>query len=254
MAKREGLTIAAPSWKRASSCFTHRYLPDVKYVVCTDQADGYRAEGVPVWECPNSAQGNLCRVRNWIMDQCETKWLLLVDDDLSGLGRFNGNAKQKLSTEQAMEAIVAGFELAEEFGVRMWGINCLPDKGAYREYTPFSLNNYLGGPFQAFIDMDLRYDESLPLKEDYDLTLQVMNKYRKALRINYLHYEVKQHTNAGGCASYRTISREMEQFELLQRKWGDQIVRRDSGGSKVDRKREQTYDINPIIKVPIGGV
>ena len=251
--KTEGLTIAAPSWKRATSCFSHEYLPDLQYVVCTDQADGYRERGLPVWECPDSAQGNLCRVRNWIMDNCPTKWLLLIDDDLSALGRFNGHKRKRMSTDEAMDAILAGFELAEEFGVKFWGVNCLPDKGAYREYTPFSLNNYIGGPFQAFIDMDLRYDESLPLKEDYDLTLQVMNKYRKALRINYLHYEVKQATNTGGCASYRTITREKEQFDLLQKKWGHDIVRRDSGSPK-NRKREQTYDINPIIKIPIRGV
>ena len=248
----DNLTIAAPSWKRADSCFTHKYLP-VRYVVCDSQADDYLKNGLDVWRCPDSAQGNLCRVRNWIMDNCETEWLLLVDDDLSGMGRYDGNTRKKLSTDQAQDAIIAGFELAEDFDVRMWGINCLPDKGAYREYTPFSLNNYLGGPFQAFINMDLRYDENLPLKEDYDLTLQVMNKYRKALRINFLHYVVKQHSNPGGCASYRTVGREQEQFRMLQAKWGTKIVRRDNGEVKNSRKKK-TYDINPIIKVPIAGV
>ena len=246
------LTIAAPSWKRADLCFTHKYLP-VRYVVCDSQADGYLKNGLDVWRCPDSAQGNLCRVRNWIMDNCQTEWLLLVDDDLTELGRYDGSLRKKLSTEQALNAIVSGFELAEEFGVKMWGINCLPDKGVYREYTPFSLNNYLGGPFQAFLNMDLRYDEKLPLKEDYDLTLQVMNKYRKALRINYLHYVVKQHTNPGGCASYRTMNKEKEQFRLLQAKWGAKIIRRDMGAAKHSKKKK-IYDINPIINIPIKGV
>ena len=67
-------------------------------------------------------------------------------------------------------------------------------------------------------------------------------------------YVCKQHTNPGGCASYRTIQREQEQFDLLEKKWGSKIVRRDTGNAAVTRKKNQGYDINPIIKVPIGGV
>lgn len=133
-------------------------------------------------------------------------------------------------------------------------MNLLPDKGAYREYTPFALKSVILGPFQAFNDLDLRYDERLPLKEDYDLSLSVLNKYRMTLRFNAYFYSCKQHTNPGGCASYRTIKREQSQFDLLQKKWGSKIVRRDGGNSSVNRTKKAAYDINPIIKVPIGGV
>jgi len=248
------MQILSPSWKRADSCFTHKYLPDIKYVVCTSQADAYRENGLPVLECPDSAQGSVCRVRNWILDNADDDHVLIVDDDIHYLGRWNGNKHQKMNTKQAMEFIAQGFELAEQFGVRFWGINLLQDKGAYREYTPFSLNNVVLGPFGGFLNADCRYDESLPLKEDYDMSLQMLNKHRKVLRINYAHYVCKQHTNRGGCASYRTVSREMEQFDMLQAKWGKSIIRKDSGSSKVNRKRQQTYDINPIVRVPIGGV
>tara|TARA_R100000084_G_C4641201_1_gene143951 strand:- start:638 stop:1177 length:540 start_codon:yes stop_codon:yes gene_type:complete len=179
---------------------------------------------------------------------------LIVDDDIHHLGRWNGNKHRKMSTEQAMAFIAEGFELAEQFGVKFWGINLLQDKGAYREYTPFSLKNVVLGPFGGFLNADCRYDEALPLKEDYDMSLQMLNKHRRVLRINYAHYVCKQHTNLGGCASYRTISREREQFNLLQAKWGPSIIRRDSGDSKVNRKKAQTYDINPIVRVPIGGI
>ena len=248
------MLIASPSWKRADTCFTHKYLPEVKYVVCTSQADAYRKNGLPVWECPDSAQGSVCRVRNWILDNADDDELLIVDDDIHYLGRFNGNRHHKMSTDQAMDFIRHGFELAEQFGVRFWGINLIPAKGAYREYTPFSLNNVVLGPFGGFLKADCRYDESLPLKEDYDMSLQMLNKHRKVLRINFAHYVCKQHTNLGGCASYRTINKEQEQFKLLQAKWGSHIIRRDSGASKTNRKRGITYDINPIVRVPIGGV
>lgn len=250
----EQITIVAPSWKRPTTCFTHQYLPDIRYVVCESQAASYEVEGLPVWICPDSAQGSVCRVRNWILDNADTERVLIVDDDIHFLGRWNANRHKKMNTDEAMDFIAEGFELAEQFGVRFWGINIIQDKGAYREYTPFSLNNVVLGPFGGFIKADCRYDERLPLKEDYDLSLQMLNKHRQILRINYAHYVCKQHTNKGGCAAYRTISREQEQFEVLQRKWGSKIVSRDSGGSKVNRKKQQTYDINPIIRVPIAGI
>lgn len=248
------ITIASPSWKRADTCSSHQYLPELRYVVCASQAEGYRANGLPVWECPDSAQGNVSRVRNWILDNSPTKNTLILDDDFYYLGRWNGNGHAKMSTDDAMEFIEQGFSLADQFGVKFWGVNIIQDKGAYREYTPFALNSVVLGPFGGFIDPDCRYDEGLPLKEDYDMSLQMLNKHRKILRVNFAHYVCKQHTNKGGCADYRTVEFEQDQFEALRRKWGGKIVRRDSGNSKTNRKKQAAYDINPIIRIPIGGV
>lgn len=110
----------------------------------------------------------------------------------------------------------------------------------------------LSGSFMGFVDCDCKFDEGLPLKEDLDISLQVMNKYRKLLRINFVHLVKKDNRNLGGCADYRTIEREKEQFELLLKKWGSKIVRRDDGVKKGGR--EKMYDINPIINVPIKGI
>tara|TARA_R100001369_G_scaffold86979_1_gene122020 strand:- start:1068 stop:1262 length:195 start_codon:yes stop_codon:yes gene_type:complete len=61
----------------------------------------------------------------------------------------------------------------------------------------------------------------------------------------------KDHANLGGCAESRTISFEMEQLNLLQKKWGKSIVKKD----KTQRgKRTKGFDINPIINIPIGGI
>ena len=68
------------------------------------------------------------------------------------------------------------------------------------------------------------------------------------------HYICAQATLAGGCAEYRIIDREREHNEMLRKKWGTKIVRMDSGASQVNRKKKTNYDINPIIKIPIGGV
>ncbi|MBK1835025.1 hypothetical protein [Roseibacillus ishigakijimensis] len=249
------ITIASPSWKRADRAITHRYLPTV-YVVAESQAEAYRARDLPVWVCPDSAQGSTSRVRNWILDNTPTKQLLMVDDDLRDLGQWNGTARRRMTGPEALEFIGHGFALASEMGVRLWGLNpAAADKQAYRESNPFSLAAFVGGPFTGFIDCPLRYDERIPLKEDYDMTLQVLNRYRRLLRFNMVHYFNDMHGLPGGCADMRNLEREKEQFALLVKKWGTDIVRIDKGASHNKRRvREASYDLNPKLRIPIGGV
>lgn len=248
------IQIFAPSYRRPTGVFTQAYLPECRYVVAESEAEAYRDAGHDIWSVPDSAQGNLCRIRNYILDNAPSDTVLLLDDDIDHFGRWDLGKRTKLTTHGAMEMIEHGFSLAEQFGVRFWGLNLLPDKGAYREYTPFCLRGTIGGPFQAHLNNPLRYDENLPLKEDYDMSLQVLNKYRRTLRLNMFHYVAAQHTNRGGCATYRTIEREMEQFELLRKKWGSKIVKMDPGARAKAGGKKVRWDINPIVKVPIPGV
>lgn len=241
------IVYLSPSFKRPDTAITQEYLPFCKYVVAEFEADRYKANGHDCWVVPNSAQGSVARIRNYILDNAGTDRIVMLDDDLSKIARWEKQTQIDLEADEVQEFCEMGFDLAEQLDVRYWGMNLLPDKGAYREYTPFAFKSCILGPFQAFNKLDLRYDEALPLKEDYDLSLQVLNKYRKTLRFNAYHYVVKQHTNPGGCADYRTMEREREQLQLLQMKWGTEIVREDKGS-------KQSFDINPIIKVPIGGV
>ena len=201
---------------------------------------------------PNAVQGNVSRVRNYILDHFNP--VLILDDDIRRFGRWDRQKNIKLNTDEAMEFIEHAFLVARGLHVHMWGMNLLPDKGAYREYTPFALRAVVLGPVQGFVNMDLRYDETLPLKEDYDLSLQVLNKYRRTLRFNMYHYVCGQHNNVGGCATYRTLDRERAQFLQLQKKWGSDIVRIDTQGGQVNQKKRTNWDINPVVRVPIHGV
>jgi hypothetical protein len=76
-----------------------------------------------------------------------------------------------------------------------------------------------------------------------------------ALRANYFIYYPKQHTNKGGCTSYRTTKAEIEQTKRLMKKWGSKIIK-DGGSNQIGKTTEKSIqlDINPIIKVPIKGI
>jgi hypothetical protein len=161
----------------------------------------------------------------------------------------NFGYEKHLVTAYEFEAFIYKHTImAQDLGAYLWGVNLNKDALNYKHSQPISTSSIILGPFSCHLKgSTIRYDERIPLKEDYDLALQHLNKYRKILRVNKYHYDCKQSINAGGCATIRNYQTEKEQFELLQKKWGKSIVRKDKGSKK-------EFDYNPIIKVPISGV
>lgn len=258
------ISVNAPSYKRPNKVITLSYLPFCRIWVDEAEAEAYR-EGnkeADIVACPKGVQGNLCRVRNYILRQEFERGMdvvLIVDDDLHYIERFEqdgsgyGYARHRVTAEEFLPFLEKYSIMAADLGAKFWGININQDNLCYEHNNPFSTTNYIGGPFQCFLkENKCFYDENLPLKEDYDMTLQQLNKERVVLRVNSYHYVCEQSTNVGGCAAYRNREREKQQFDALQSKWGSKIVRRDKS-SKTD-KEKIWEDYNPIIKVPIKGV
>ena len=106
-----------------------------------------------------------------------------------------------------------------------------------------NLSEKILGPFQAFVDVDLRYDEAFWSKEDYDLWLRVVVKYRVTFRFNRYVYLVDHQELPGGMVSQRTRESEEEKLRLLVKRFGPEVV-------KYDLRRS----LNPKVKVPIKGV
>ena len=259
------ISVNAPSYKRPNMVKTLEYIPFCKIWVDEGEAEAYRQgnPGANIIACPKGVQGNLCRVRNYILDtefENGADVVLIIDDDLHYLERFEykdgfGYNHRKLETDEILPFLEKYSIMAQEMGAKFWGMNCNADAMAYRHYTPFSTTAYIGGPFQCFLKGNrCRYDESLPLKEDYDMTLQQLNTERWVLRLNMYHYICDQSKQKGGCAAYRNREREEQQMQAFIDKWGGQIVKRDSSNKGRSDKEKIYADYNPIIKIPIAGV
>ena len=256
------ISVCCPSLQRPH-VVTLQYLPFCRVYVDPSEAAEYRRinPDAAIVECAPGIQGNVCRVRNHILDRefaAGADAVVTVDDDMTGIFYFEGGKEKHLLPGDRFLAFAEKYSrLALEWGFKMWGLNINMDPQCYRECCPFSTLSFLGGPFQAFLrGGECRYDERLPLKEDYDMTLQQLNRYRGVLRVNKFHYVVKQSEQCGGCATYRNLDAERDQLLLLRRKWGRRIVRCDTmdRSHKANAARVGTFDYNPIIKVPIGGV
>jgi hypothetical protein len=255
------ISVNCPSYKRPLDVKTFNELNFINVYVSYEEYEDYKRNypDKNIIQCEKGIQGNLCRVRNYIMQEEFKKGaevVCIIDDDFSGVYYFEKKEKIKVTEDNFMAFLFKYSFMAKELGVKFWGININQDKQNYREYSPFSMISYIGGPFQCFLKgNECYYDENLPLKEDYDMTLQQLNKYRKVLRINKFFYIVKQAEQEGGCATYRNFNNEMEQLKLLQKKWGSDIVRIDKADRSHNlKKKKSKVDFNPIIKAPIKGI
>jgi len=115
--------------------------------------------------------------------------------------------------------------------------------------------SFISAAFSCFLaGNDVYYDERFDLKEDYDMLIQQVNRYRKVLRVNRWYYIKKGAEQAGGCAAYRNVDREIEQIEALQKKWGKRIVKVDNHIRTYQTDKARPFDINPKVILPVSGI
>lgn len=232
------ISVNTPSYKRPSDVKTLDYLPFCRVWVDEDEAGEYRKANpdAEIIACPKGVQGNVSRVRNYILKQefqRDTDVVVIVDDDLNCIRRYEYNEMENfgyephiVTADEFLSFIEKYSIIAKDLGAKLWGVNQNCDPMAYRHNTPFSTRSVVLGPFGVFLKGNrCWYDESLPLKEDYDMSIQQLNMERVVLRVNAYHYLCKQSENKGGCAAYRNRQREEEQLEALRKKWGGQLLR-----------------------------
>lgn len=258
------ISINAPSYRRPSKVLTLDYLPMCRIWVDCKEYDEYKKHypEADIVSCPEGVQGNVGRIRNYILRQEFERGMdavVIVDDDLTAIERFvcrngYGYERERVQAEDFMDFVERYSIMAQDIGAKLWGVNITPDTMAYRYTSPFSTRAIILGPFGCFLKGNrCWYDERLPLKEDYDMCIQQLNKERVVFRVNAYHYICKQSENAGGCATYRNMQREKEQLARLRKKWGSAIVKVDETNKGRTSKRKQ-FDYNPIITIPIKGI
>lgn len=263
------IAYACPSYRRPH-CPTVDYLPYVSVYIDPSDEEAYR-QVMPEANlviCPEGVQGNLPRVRNYILDQefgNGADIVVMLDDDVKSIvtRRVNEETKfgyeKNLITADMMDGFVChGSTLCLDADLGMWGVNANSDNMSYMHYQPFNFTKTSCGQFMVFVKDELRFDENLPLKEDFDMCVQQCNRYRGVLVINYAYVEADFGKLGGGTAVRRNTERELEQYLLFRKKWGSKVVRtakKDSGRGAKARKVVNTYDFShPVVRVPIKGV
>ena len=254
------ISVNIQTYKRAGFVDTLKLCPSAFIWAHEFEVEEYRKAypGANVKSLPDELRGNLPKVKNYILEKNKDFDVnVLLDDDISKIGYYKKGLASKVMSEKELLQIIANYSIiCMDWGLKLWGIQVNQDKQCYREYSPFSTLSYVSSSFSCFIKgNELQYDERFPLKEDYDMTIQQCMKYRGILRVNKFFYVKKSAENIGGCGVYRNVEREKDQLKLLQKKWGDKIVKEDNHESRShSSNKKRAFDINPIIKIPIKGI
>lgn len=248
----ERIHVAIRSYRRAGKVNTLAVFPFAYVWVPESQGDQYREHyGDRVVTIPDECDGNLGRKCNAILDRSPRPWTLILDDDIPHVGLWEGGKRHWLPPERVAGMVNHGFDLAEQTGVRTWGINQNFDPTSYRVFCPFNLLAPILGPFVGHLSPELRYDESVLGKDDYDFWLQNIRRYHKTLRLNKYHYVHAHGEKPGGFVSMRTAEIEQKGLARLQAKWGDEVVR--PGGVCGKRHSSGKNILNTRIFVPVSG-
>ncbi len=215
--------IYCPSYKRAQTAISHKLFHPKSffYVVRQSEALEYYKLGAAYIVIPDGAVNSLTETRNWILENKQSEYVLMVDDDMKSIERTLFRERLKCTPDGIAELIENGYQMALDAKCGLWGINNLPDPRAYSINIPFYFSCIVNGPFLAYVDTTLRHDNRMPTKDDYDMTLQMLLKHRRVLRMNHYFFVVNHLTLAGGCEDDRKRIAESEQNALLKAKWGD---------------------------------
>lgn len=222
------INVVIPSYKRAGIIKDNsEYFYMAKYVIPESQKEDYLKvlDESRLIVISDECDGSIGKKRNWILENVERPFIM-IDDDVKGLVLFEKNKLIKVSKDNLEEIFEMLVEMVGEFGCKMGGLAPIPDLGLYREYLPFSLKSMVLGPFTIHLEHDLKYDDYMGSKDDYDMCLQQLNKYRKVFRFNKMSYiDADADKKSGGIVSYRSMDKEIEWCNRIMKKWGSKIIR-----------------------------
>jgi hypothetical protein len=198
---------------------------------------------------PRGVQGNVSRVRNYILDDVfERKGgdvVIMSDDDVVRFGfRYEDEEGKEVRTWRMdflefLHTMETCLIMCKDTDVYLCGFSWVADDLLVTGYDFLSFKAFVSGRLVIIRKNPLRYDEALPLRDDYDYVLQHLKRYGRVLRMKTYFHEVYKDVSPGGCGVMRNPEIENEQTLRLKRKWG-KLVKVDRLGVKSGKERRIT--------------
>lgn len=196
---------------------------DATWVIPVEQRPEYQAAGAETFVLQPADKPGISRARNIaLQDACMRRAPVCVQlsDDLSSVKRLTPEGRSAAYT--ASEAIRDMMAALRSTGHGLAG--CSPTANAFYAKERVHERAFVVGDFIAIDTRDpLWFDETLPLKEDYDYTLQHIERFGGVARCDWLLPTFRHRTNPGGAVAYRTAELEQEAITILKQKWPDNV-------------------------------
>lgn len=215
------MIIAIPSKGRPTGVKSTQLLPGATLYVPRSEADDYRRAGhANVVEVPDTVRG-ITKTRNYILETASDERVVFVDDDAKNVGWVElkaSNCKhQKLTTTELESEFTKLFDLTEQLGYRLWGVATQSAPRSVYPWKPFLWHTYVTASCMGVLRSKCRFDESFPVKEDYELCLRAIKEDGGIVGARYLYWENEHWTTEGGCKQYRTGEMEADCTKRLMK-------------------------------------
>ena len=233
-----GVEIVIPTYGRAESIadktlhLLHSYgIPRQQitlFVANKEERDAY------VREVPATLYGSiivgvpgLVNQRNFIMAHYPAgTHLVSFDDDVSSLWELQ--AGKLVPLVSLKRTITHGFALCKKFGYHMWGI--YPTKNAlWMSETPSTNLKFLIGHMYGIVNRKLQL--KMPLKHDYELTLENAIRDGGVIRLNSIAATTKMGKKGG-------IAKSVEERQATYTKVIEYLVKKYPGLVRKNPRRE----------------
>jgi len=199
---------------------------------------------------PDEIEGNVARVRNYILENCNADWVYMLDDDISYFQYINfkdGRPDEERINDfnVVIDELIKLIVIAETVNCPVVSTNGMSDKITANEKI-YNFASCASGACIGVKKNTLLFDEKIPYKEDYDISLQSLNEYGCCIINKYMQVAHKMWCK-GGCAEERTIEVERENIRKFVKKWGNAVY-------ESNRKRTKNNYVFPKVKISAFGL
>lgn len=230
------MLVAIPSKGRAGQTPSATLIASATLFVPDIEVADYRACGArQVVGVPGEVRG-ITKTRNWILDQADDRRVVFVDDDVRAQGWVElGDSRavhRKLDESDWLAEWAKLFDVTEQLRLRAWGVATQGATRSVYPWKPLLFHTYVTASCMGLVnDGRTRFDESFPVKEDYELCLRLLKEDGAIVGARYLYWENEHWSTDGGCREYRTQRMEDDAIRRLIRMYPGLIRRVTRGGA-----------------------
>lgn len=193
----------------------------------------------------NNAAGN----RNTILEHIGPgQRLILLDDDVKGFAKWvpEGGAHGKMSKasfSEFMQVVEEGFGVVEGFGGRLFGFyptgNSMFIHQTLQGDGTYSFNKLFQGGCVGIVTSEDRFDERIPVCDDYDFICGQIARNRTVVRINNVTaLKEKDFSTKGGCYEAYQNGAQKRALIMISKKYPKLVtVKKDYSGLRLKKGR-----------------
>ena len=168
--------------------------------------------------------GALCHSRNQVMEDSKVDYSVQLSDDLKGFEKVSVLGSKKVKVPISLDDLLKEItNKMEKYNLYLGAVSPTNNEFYYSETRPIGFRHFCLGDFHVIKKCDLRFDEKMTLKEDYDYTLQHIKKFGGVCRLNYILPTFVHRVNKGGAVAIRNTETERKNINYLKQKWGNII-------------------------------